>query len=108
MVEKDRSLEGFIDAGFKQFAPLVAFRNLIAEWRNDPEKRQARRRNGTITVTARGTYIPGPFTPVARRALLDRLLALQDKVGLPLISSDEIARIREIWAAEVIGDWNAA
>ena len=108
VVEKDRSLEGFIDAGFVQFAPLVAFRDLIAVWRNDPEKRQARRRNGTVTVTARGTYIPGPFTPSARRALLERVLALQEEVKQPLISSEEITRIREIWAAEVTGDWNAA
>jgi DNA sulfur modification protein DndC len=108
VVEKDRSLEGFIDSGFVEFAPLVAFRDLIAAWRNDPEKRQARRRNGTVTVTARGTYIPGPFTPKARRELLERLLALQEKVQQPLISSEEVARIHEIWTAEVTGDWNAA
>jgi len=108
VVEKDRSLEGFIDAGFVEFAPLVAFRDLIAAWRNDPEKRQARRRNGTVTVTVRGTYIPGPFTPTARRALLERLLSLQEQVGQSLISSEEVTRIREIWAAEVTGDWDAA
>ena len=108
VVEKDKSLEGFIDAGFKEFRPLVEFRDLIAAWRNDPEKRQARRRNGTVTVTSRGTYIPGPFTPTTRRELLDRLLALQQKVGQPLISSEEVLRIREIWAAEVTGDWHAA
>ena len=108
VVEKDKSLEGFIDAGFVEFAPLVAFRDLISAWRNDPEKRQARRRNGTVTVTARGTYIPGPFTPNARRELLKRLLALQEEVGMPLINREEISRIREIWAAEVTGDWHAA
>jgi DNA sulfur modification protein DndC len=108
VVEKDRSLEGFIDAGFTEFAPLVRFRDMISAWRNDPEKRQAKRRNGTVTVTARGTYIPGPFTPIARRELLDQLLALQDEVGQPLISAEEIARIRAIWAAEITGDWNAA
>jgi DNA sulfur modification protein DndC len=108
VVEKDRSLEGFIDAGFVQFAPLVKFRDLISAWRNDPEKRQARRRNGTITVKASGTFIPGPFTPTARRDLLDRLLALQEEVGQSLISREEIARIREIWAAEVTGNWDAA
>ena len=73
VVEKDRSLEGFIEAGFTEFAPLVGFRDLISDWRNDPEKRQARRRKGHVTVTARGTFIPGPFTPSARRELLDRL-----------------------------------
>ncbi len=108
VVEKDRSLEGFIDAGFVEFAPLVAFRDLIAAWRNDPEKRQARRRNGSVTVTARGTYIPGPFTPSTRRELLGRLLELQKEVGQLLISPEEVARIREIWAAEVTGDWDAA
>lgn len=107
VVKKDRSLEGFIDAGFVEFAPLVKFRDLISAWRNDPEKRQARRRNGRITITSTG-FIPGPFTPVARRDLLEKLMSLQAEVGQTLISNEEIARIREIWAAEVTGDWDAA
>lgn len=108
VVDKDRSLEGFVDAGFAQFAPLIAFRDLIAAWRNDPTKRQALRRNGRATLTARGTFIPGPFTPSARRDLLERLLHLQAEVGYELISNEEHARIRAIWAAEATGDWNAA
>jgi DNA sulfur modification protein DndC len=108
VVDKDRSLEGFVDAGFRQFAPLIAFRDLLAEWRNDPTKRQALRRNGRATLTARGTFIAGPFTPSARRELLGRLLALQEEVGFELISKDELARIHSIWAAEALGDWNAA
>lgn len=108
VVDKDRSLEGFVEAGFTEFAPLVHFRDVLAAWRNDPTKRQARRRNGRITVTARGSFIPGPFTAAARRDLLERLLALQAEVGQELISATELARIRAIWAAEAVGDWDAA
>lgn len=108
VVEKDRSLEGFVDAGFAEFAPLIAFRDKLAQWRNDPFRRQALRRNGRATLTSKGTFIPGPFTPAARREILDGLLALQQTVGHSLISNEEISRIREIWAAEVIGDWDAA
>ena len=108
VVEKDRSLEGFIEAGFAEFTPLVEFRDTLAAWRNDPTKRQALRRNGRVTVTARGSFIPGPFTATTRRVLLERLLALQAEVGRELISEDELARIRAIWAAEATGDWDAA
>ncbi len=107
VVKKDRSLEGFIDAGFVEFTPLVKFRDLIAAWRDDPERRQARRRRGNVTISSSG-FVPGPFTPKARRELLERLLAVQSEVGRSLISDAEIARIQEIWAAEVTGDWDAA
>lgn len=108
VVEKDRSLEGFVESGFAEFAPLVAFRDLLSDWRNDPTRRQALRRNGRVTLTARGTYIPGPFTPAARRDLLARLLALQAEVGRELIRPAEVERIRAIWAAEASGDMDAA
>lgn len=108
VVEKDRSLEGLIEAGFAEFGPLVEFRNLLSEWRNDPSRRQALRRSGRITVTERGTFIPGPFTANTRRDILERLLSLQAQVGRVLIGDDEIARVRAIWAAEATGNWDAA
>jgi DNA sulfur modification protein DndC len=100
VVQKDRSLEGFVEAGFAQFAPLIAFRDDLARMRNDPTLRQARRRTGAVTITAKGKFVPGPFTPEARQAILNSLLKLQDEVDLPLISPDEIARIRRVWAEE--------
>ncbi|MDW8444452.1 MAG: DNA phosphorothioation system sulfurtransferase DndC [Acetobacteraceae bacterium] len=102
VVEKDRSLEGFVEAGFAEFAPLIAFRDWLASIRNDPNRRLARRRDGRMTVAANGTFIPGPFTLATRAEILDRLLALQAQVGRELISADEIARIRRIWAEDAL------
>ena len=102
VVEKDRSLEGFVEAGFDQFAPLIAFRDWLASIRNDPSRRSARRRDGRITVLDDGKFVPGPYTLGTRGELLDRVLALQDHVGRELISPDEISRIRMIWAEDAL------
>lgn len=100
VVEKDRSLEGFVESGFGEFGPLIAFRDWLASIRNDPNRRMARRRNGRITVTDDGVFVPGPYTFDTRREILTRLVALQDRTGRTLITADEIARIRTIWAED--------
>jgi DNA sulfur modification protein DndC len=100
VVEKDRSLEGFVESGFAEFGPLIEFRDWLALIRNDPHRRMARRRDGRITVTPEGVFVPGPFTLETRREILDRLLALQEIVPRPLISPGEVARIKAIWAED--------
>jgi DNA sulfur modification protein DndC len=102
VVEKDRSLEGFVEAGFTEFSPLLDFRDWLASIRNDPARRIARRRDGQVLITSNGTFVPGPFTFQTRREILDRLVALQVRLGKQLISEDEIERIREIWADDAI------
>lgn len=97
VVQKDRSLEGFVEAGFAEFGPLLEFRDWLSAIRNDPNHRSARRRNGKFTINEAGTFVPGPFTSDTRGEILRRLLSLQKDVGRELISPDEIARIREIW-----------
>lgn len=102
VVTKDRSLAGFIESGFAEFEPLMDFRDWLVSIRNDPNRRQARRRNGHITVTSEGTYVPGPFTIQARMEIMDRLLELQSKTNQTLISEEEIDIIRAIWSDDVI------
>ncbi|WP_434733559.1 DNA phosphorothioation system sulfurtransferase DndC [Rhizobium sp. YTUHZ044] len=101
VVDKDRSLEGFVDAGFAEFGPLLDFRDYLVAIRSDPNKRSARRRNGTITITDTGTFIPGPFTLETRHEILDRLIDLQRNQPVDLISAEEIDRIRQIWSDEI-------
>jgi DNA sulfur modification protein DndC len=98
VVEKDRSLEGFVEAGYSEFGPLIAFRDWLVSIRNDPHRRMARRRDGRMTVTKDGVFVPGPFTLAARQEIFDGLLALESKIARQLISPDEIARIKTIWA----------
>jgi len=101
VVEKDRSLQGFIDSGKHQYKPLVDFRDWLRAIRNDPERRSAVRRNGKLTFDVTGKHIPGPFTIQARKEILDYLLRIQEEFGDPLISNNEIDLIHEIWAREL-------
>lgn len=103
VVEKDRSMEGFIDAGFYEMEPLLDFRDWLAEIRNDRSRRMIHRRNGLVTLMADGSATPGPFTFEVRREILERLLTLQEEVGRVLISSEEIDRIKTIWAEDAAG-----
>lgn len=102
VVEKDKSLQGFVDSGNRQYSPLISFRDWLREIRNDQSLRQGRRRNGKITVAANGKLIPGPFTLEARRMILDRLLETQREYGNTLITEQEIETIQRIWANDLI------
>lgn len=102
VVEKDKSLTGFVDSGFEQFTPLLEFRDWLLEIRNDPKRRLARRRNGRVTITKTGIFVPGPFDLATRQEILNRLLTLQEQTDMELIRQSEIERIRELWIEDVI------
>lgn len=102
VVDKDRSLEGFVEAGFDQFEPLLGFRDWLVSIRNDPSRRTARRRNGKVTITQDGLHVAGPFTLQTRMEILRRLQALEGLVGNRLISDDEVERIKSLWAEDAI------
>lgn len=104
VVEKDKSLQGFVDSGNHHFSALIEFRQWLKDIRNDPRFRSVERRNGEIRFNPRGEqiqHVPGPFTIQARKMILDRLLAVQAEYGDALISADEIERIHAIWAEEI-------
>ncbi len=101
VVEKDRSLEGFVESGYAEFSPLLDFRDWLASIRNDKARRQARRRDGRITITDGGVFVPGPFTLQTRSEIFERLRALEKETGQALISEEEIGLIHEIWAEEL-------
>ena len=102
VVEKDRSLAGFVEAGFGEFTPLLDFRDWLVSIRNDPSRRLARRRGGRVTITSNGVYIPGPFTLATRAEILNRLLNLQQQIGSSLISPAELDRVRSLWAEDAL------
>jgi len=101
VVEKDKSLQGFIDVGNHQYKPLVDFRDWLKDIRNKPEHRQAYRRNGRLTFDAQGKHIPGPFTIQTRKLILKRLLEVQEEFGDPLVSETELDLIYQHWTAEL-------
>jgi DNA sulfur modification protein DndC len=102
VVEKDRSLAGFVEAGFGEFTPLLDFRDWLVSIRNDPSRRLARRRDGRVTIAANGIHVPGPFTIATRTEMLEKLLVLQEQVRRRLITSAEIERIRTLWAEDTL------
>lgn len=101
VVNKDKSLQGFVNSGQKQYQLLIDFRDWLQVIRNDPAYRQARRRNGQLTFLASGRIMGGPFTLKARQEILQRLLDVQKQYGEPLISEEEIRLIRELWSTEI-------
>lgn len=101
VVEKDKSLQGFIDSGQHAYKPLVAFRDWLVDIRNDPTRRSAIRRNGRLTFDVSGKHIPGPFTIQARREILERLLDVQKEFGAPLITNEEVDLIHKLWAEDL-------
>lgn len=104
VVEKDRSMEGFIESGVEgadKMGGLLDFRDWLAKFRNDTSKRMMERRNGLVTYMANGQLVPGPFTMTAREEILDKLLAVQEDAGRALISAEEIDLIKRIWAEDV-------
>lgn len=104
VVEKDKSLQGFVDVGNHHFSALIEFRQWLKDIRNDPRYRSIERRNGEITFNARGEqikHIPGPFTIQARKMILDRLLRTQEEYGDQIISPEEIEIIHATWAEEI-------
>ncbi len=101
VVNKDKSLQGFIDSGRVSYHPLVEFRDWLVSIRDNSEYRQVRRRNGRVTFTAKG-YIPGPFTVKARRMILEKLLETQARYGEELINTTEIQLIRRIWTEDLL------
>jgi DNA sulfur modification protein DndC len=108
VIEKDKSLQGFIDSGKEIYKPLAEFRDWLWAIRNNPEMRSAIRRNGRLTFDPTGKHIPGPFTIQARKEILDRLLKTQEQFGGALISNEEIDLIHRIWSEELQNEGNLA
>lgn len=101
VVEKDRSAEAFVDAGYGDLEPLLQFRDYLKAIREDGTKRMAVRRDGSLNFVGDGRLLPGPFTFEARAEILERLLSLQSEVDFPIITDEEIQAIKEIWVSDL-------
>lgn len=90
LVERDKASEGLLAAGDTRMESLLRFRDILVHFRN-PENgyRDMVRKNGQDG--------PGPLKIEARKELLSRLLALQEELGLPIISEEELHWIQIYW-----------
>ncbi|MGH6628335.1 MAG: DNA phosphorothioation system sulfurtransferase DndC, partial [Burkholderiales bacterium] len=92
VVDRDKASEGLLASGDERMEKLLEFRETLLFYRDPTNgKRDNRRMNGNDG--------PGPLLISARRELLKRLLALQEEVGLQLISPEELLLIQQMWKA---------
>jgi DNA sulfur modification protein DndC len=92
VVDRDRASEGLLASGDERMEKLIEFRETLLFYRDPANgKRDNRRMNGNDG--------PGPLLISARRELLAKLLALQEDVGLQLISPEELLLIQQMWKA---------
>ena len=92
VVDRDKASEGLLASGDERMEKLIEFRETLLYYREPANgKRDNRRMNGNEG--------PGPLTIAARRELLQRLLALQEEIGLQVISPEELLLIQQLWKA---------
>ena len=92
VVDRDKASEGLRASGDERMEKLIEFRETLLFYRDPANgKRDNRRMNGNDG--------PGPLLISARRELLKQLLALQEEVGLQLISPEELLLIQQMWKA---------
>jgi len=92
VVDRDKTSEGLLASGDERMEKLIEFRETLLYYRDPANgKRDNRRMNGNEG--------PGPLTIAARRELLQRLLALQEEIGLQLISPEELLLVQQLWKA---------
>ncbi|HTW16173.1 MAG TPA: DNA phosphorothioation system sulfurtransferase DndC [Nocardioides sp.] len=97
VVDRDKSIEGFIGSGRAEYAGMAEMRDWLIELRDNPEDyREPVRRNGRPGN--------GPLKLSVRRDVLERLLSLQDLLGEELISEEEVALIKQVWVSDGLID----
>lgn len=114
VVQKDRAMDGLIETGHTWMVPLRDFRNQLFDTTSPERKREfrnARRRDGSITVSVKQEgaeqvtkHVLGPYRLEYRKQLLRQLLENQKLVDATnpgskyeLITKAELERIRVEW-----------
>ena len=85
-------MEGFVEAGYKNYEYLLELRDWLHELRDNEQMRENNRRNGASGL--------GPFKMEVRKKILKRLLEIQKIFGEELISQKEVEEINKIWISE--------
>jgi DNA sulfur modification protein DndC len=94
VVRKDKSTAELIRAGHSQLKPFLAFRDWLADFRNDLSNRWPTRRSG-----AKGL---GPLTIAARKQILRKVDELEYLTRTVIISSEERGAIAALWTLDHI------
>lgn len=102
VVKKDKSMEALIENGEDWMEPLMDIRDILVTYRNEPDWRESRRRNGST-----GEGILGPYTPAKRAYILKLLLEAQKEINAgghdyQLINYQELVAIQVTWYRDSI------
>jgi DNA sulfur modification protein DndC len=94
VVKKDKSMQALIDNGEEWMEPMLEFRDMLADNRNDYSWRQPKRRNDQEGV--------GPYTHEKRAFMLEKLLLAQREIRkqepeMMLINYQELVAIQVTW-----------
>ena len=105
VVKRDKSMEGLIENGEEWMEPLIEFRDLLVESRDNAGWREDHRRNNDEG--------PGPYTPDVRAMFLEKLLKAQFEIQrtqteMSLISYQELVAIQVTWYRDTIFKYNVA
>ena len=112
VVSEDRAINGFIETGEEWLRPLAIYRKKLIEYRENRDKREKHRMDGSIYFVGEGEGRElglGPFTLNARKELMHMLLVTQRDLRNPydpdykLIQDTELKMIRKLWIED--GDW---
>ncbi|MEO6729831.1 MAG: DNA phosphorothioation system sulfurtransferase DndC [Ferruginibacter sp.] len=94
VVKKDSSMQALIDNGEEWMEPMMQFRDMLAETRNDADGRETTRRNGAEGI--------GAYTEKKRADMLEMLLEAQKEIRIKepemmLINYQELIAIQVTW-----------
>ncbi len=111
VVKRDKSMEALVDNGEEWMEPLVEFRDMLVDERNNREWRQTWRRNQDQDDADENNW--GPYLPEKRAFMLEKLLKAQKEVqeedpNLILINYQELVAIQVTWHRDSIFDYNVA
>jgi DNA sulfur modification protein DndC len=111
VVKRDKSMEALIDSGEEWMEPLVEFRDMLVEFRNDRSWRQTWRRQQDEDDANPDTW--GPYLPEKRAFMLEKLLIAQKAIRktepeLMLINYQELVGIQVTWHRDGIFNFSVA
>lgn len=111
VVKRDKSMEALVDNGEEWMEPLVEFRDMLFDNRNNREWRQTWRRKQTEEDADENNW--GPYLPEKRAYMLGELLKAQKEVqiedpNLVLINYQELVAIQVTWHRDSIFDFSVA
>lgn len=113
VVARDKSMEGLVLNGDDWMEPLMEFRDVLINTRNDRAYREMRRRTDSpFKEEDENTW--GPYTPEARAKFLTMLLRAQHDIQLAqgedmqLISHQELIAIQLAWYRDGIFQFKVA